>query len=410
MFKRLKRRILLMDLAILTVILIVVFVALYAMTYDNIWDRINEDLLKVHDFRKEMTAPPEVMQDTPEMMPEREVPERTVSFVIQTDYNGNLAGSFAPFDADDEFFENAMELTTSEKGSFELDGSKWAYLKREFPDHITYAYLDITSQSSVLDRMVKTFLIVFAASFVLIFIVSNVLSNRTLKPIKEAFEKQKQFVSDASHELRTPLTVIGTNVDLLLSDERSDEDKKWLKYIRSEVDRMGSLTKDLLFLAQMNEANRNTLEKEQFNLSDEIDTRILASEAVAFEAGVSLESEIDKDIDVTASRSQLAQVFMILLDNAIKYSGEGEKVFVELSEHSGHATLSVSNTGSWIPESELENVFDRFYKGDSSRTRKVDSYGLGLSIAKAIVENHGGKISCESVKGEKTTFSVRLRI
>jgi signal transduction histidine kinase len=235
------------------------------------------------------------------------------------------------------------------------------------------------------------------------------LTERSIKPIKESYYKQKQFISDASHELKTPLAVIHTNVDVLLTNT-DEQNKKWLEYIKSEVERMGHLTNDLLYLTQMDGAEDHQMMKTTFNISERLEHILLGLEVVAFEKNISLIYDIAPDIEMHGNAEQVSQVMMILLDNAIKYTQTGGDISILLSKSTHHINLSVTNSGDGISEEDLPYVFDRFYRADKVRSRESGSYGLGLSIAKTIVEQHNGKITCESKVGDQTNFTVRFKL
>lgn len=227
--------------------------------------------------------------------------------------------------------------------------------------------------------------------------------------MKEAFDKQKQFIADASHELKTPLTIINTNADVLLSnsDDTIHNQSKWLHYIKSETERMTSLTNDLLYLTEMDDS-RSTMIYSKFNLSEAVENIILTMEAIIFEKRISLEYDIEPNLTVMGNSEQIKQVIMILLDNAVKYTNSKGSVTLSLKKQHNDMVLSVTNTGEGIAPEHLARIFDRFYRTNASRARKQGGYGLGLAIAKSIVEQHKGKIYAKSTVGESTTFYVHL--
>lgn len=244
---------------------------------------------------------------------------------------------------------------------------------------------------------------------IILYFASRFFANRSIAPVKEAFEKQKQFIADASHELKTPLTIINTNADVLLSnsDDTIHNQSKWLHYIKSETERMTSLTNDLLYLTEMDDS-RSRMIYSKFNLSDVVENIILTMEAVIFEKHISLEYDIEPDLTVLGNSEQIKQVIMILLDNAVKYSNPKGSVTLSLKKQHNDMVLAVTNTGEGIAPEHLASIFDRFYRTNASRARKQGGYGLGLAIAKSIIEQHKGKIYAKSFVGESTTFYVHL--
>ena len=255
---------------------------------------------------------------------------------------------------------------------------------------------------------------VLLAALLLFFALSFWLAHQALAPVERAWDQQNRFVADASHELKTPITVILANLDILRShkDETVRSQSRWIMNTREEAERMRELIENLLFLAK-NDANALKEQMTEISLSEAAEDRVLNFEAVAFEKGVELESDIPENLKVTGSESQIKQLLTILIDNAVKYAGPEGKAEVslrEIREKNGRnaVRIRVANTGEPIPPEDLEHIFERFYRADKSRARKEGGYGLGLSIAESIVRVHGGQIVCESSKERGTVFTVTL--
>ena len=230
--------------------------------------------------------------------------------------------------------------------------------------------------------------------------------NDTMGRLEKLFATQRRFVADIGHELRTPLTVIRGNIDLMR--RVGIEDEQSLHSIELEVDRLARLVEDLLILAQA-ESGKLPMDKRRVELDTLLlevfsQAHVLAGDRVQMEIG-----QIDQVL-VCGDRDRLKQVVLNLVANAIKYTSDGGKVTVNLSKETGSAELVVKDTGSGIPAEDLPHVFERFYRGDKSRTRGKDGagFGLGLSIAYWIVRNHGGEIEVKSKLKRGSTFTVRL--
>jgi signal transduction histidine kinase len=335
-------------------------------------------------------------------------PERTISFIIYLDSTDTIVQYVSQFETSEEFLRGAIDSVDSTSGDVEYDSYYWRYQVVEYQGIQKYVFLDITSEHQLLNNMLIRFIIIFIVSAGLVTLLSYFLSNRSIKPIKLAFNKQKQFVSDASHELKTPLAVINTNVDVLLNKSNSKEDKKWLSYIKSEVERMDKLTKNLLYLAKMSEDQNAHLMSTSIDLSSITQMVVLGFEALAYERKIDFQYDIQENIHALFIDEQYRQVLSILIDNAIKYSNQGGLVSIVLKKQNSSIILEVENTGAGIKEEDLPYIFDRFYKGDKSRQNQHNSYGLGLSIAKSIIDNHGGKITCQSIENEFTKFTLKL--
>lgn len=209
-------------------------------------------------------------------------------------------------------------------------------------------------------------------------------------------------MADASHELKTPIAVIMANAEAL---EKEPEEKKWLNNIKSEADRMNELVTSLLDLAKLEEGKEVQQEE---NLSKIVEMSVLTFESLMYENKIELEYDIQKVINIKCNSSQIKQLVAILIDNAIKHSETNGKISIALKKQKNDTVLTVSNRGKEIPKEIREKIFERFYRADESRNRDTNRYGLGLAIAKNIVENHNGKISVESEKGI-TTFKVVLK-
>jgi len=230
--------------------------------------------------------------------------------------------------------------------------------------------------------------------------------NNTMGRLEKLFATQRRFVADIGHELRTPLTVIRGNIDLMR--KVGIEDEQSLHSIELEVDRLARLVEDLLILAQAESGklpmDRRRVEMDTLLLEVFSQAHVLAADRVRLEIG-----QIDQVL-VCGDRDRLKQVVLNLVANAIKYTAQGGKVTVNLSKEEGQGVFSVKDTGAGISSEDLPHVFERFYRGDKSRSRGKDGagFGLGLSIAYWIVRNHGGEIEVKSKPNRGSTFTVHL--
>ena len=271
-----------------------------------------------------------------------------------------------------------------------------------FGTSYTVAFMDNRSIVQSTSTMLFNSLIIFVFGIAVIAVVSFLISASIVKPVEEAFNKQKQFISDASHELKTPIAVISANSDILQEDIG---DNKWLGYIRSETDRMSRLINSLLTLTRL-EMSSDKSNMHKLDICNAIMEVTMPFESVAFEKGVTLFCDLlDEEIIVNGNEEQLKQVVAILTDNAIKHCYEGGTVNVDARRVKNKCIISVSNQGEPIPFEIRDKIFERFFRADESRSREENRYGLGLAIAKQIVENHHGSISVKCDDGT-TTFEV----
>ena len=233
------------------------------------------------------------------------------------------------------------------------------------------------------------------------------LLNHTFERLHNTFEQQAQFTADASHELRTPISVILAQTELALMRDRSAEEyREALECCHRSGEQMKTVVNALLELARMDAGDVN-LQTEDCDVAEVVKEAILYVEPLAEQRQVSIQAELEP-LSIKADKEKLKQVLTNLLTNAIKHNSDGCAVSVELLSQGDMAIIRVSDNGAGIPEAILPYVFERFVRADKARSRSEGSTGLGLSIAKAIVDAHGGSISVSSVEGQGAEFVVRL--
>lgn len=424
MFKQLRNKLLIMNLAMISVLMFIAFTSIYLIMQQNIYADIRGELYRISDIHRDIPPFTDSSKEAPTAMDQDRAPfnmERTLSFSILVDSSDTILSTRSTIDYETTFYNQILEECSSIDldTNFEIvseDSQDFAVLKQLSSRGYLYSFLDITQRLDVLQRLIYTFIAVSVVMLAAIFILSNFLTNRSIAPIKTAFDKQKQFISDASHELKTPLAVIRTNVDVLLSAFDSNEqealsipdNRKWLTYIRSETERMSQLTNDLLYLTRLDSVRHHPEVYSVFDFSQHIEQHLLGFEVLAYEKGITLDVSIKDHLMIKGNPEQLIQVFVILMDNALKYTPINHYIKVELNESNNHIHLSVTNSGIGIEESERSRIFDRFYRVDKVRTRTTQSHGLGLAIAKSIAQSHHGFLRCDSDGSTFTRFILKL--
>jgi signal transduction histidine kinase len=277
--------------------------------------------------------------------------------------------------------------------------------------------IDATDRSMA--RLLTSMFVIGGCVLAGLFLLSLLFSNRAIRPVEEGLRRQRQFVADASHELKTPLAIIDANAEAAAADP--SEAGLWVGRIGEESGRMRGLIDDLLLLARSEDAADIPEEKLPVDLKQLAGSEIERVEAVLFERGIEVELAPaaesgyadDAPVVVQASPSRVQQVFLILLDNAMKYTPRGGRITVETGRSRRYGFFKVANTGEGISPEDMPHVFDRFYRADKARTSvqapgaEHGGHGLGLSIAKAVTERAGGRISAAS-SGGVTTFTVEL--
>ena len=304
--------------------------------------------------------------------------------------------------------EKALQAADTQ-GTFLFDETTYFYRKGSLTDHpgTVIVFHDATQEANILQLVLTTLLAVGLVCALLSFGASFYMANRAMIPIKEAWQQQHDFLSNASHELRTPLTVIQTNLDIVREslDGTVASQIKWLDNIQEESVCMKNLVNSLLFLARA-DSKQQTPRRNHFSADIIFSEAIAPFEAVAKQKNLTLEVQAVPGIEGYGDEAQLKQVLAILLDNASRHTASGGKITVALSQTTNKIQLTVADTGEGIEPKHLERIFDRFYQVDESRNK--GGSGLGLSIAKWIVENHGGSITADSTPGLGTAFTILI--
>lgn len=307
------------------------------------------------------------------------------------------------------------QLAGADEGFGSLSDLGLFYMKRQAGGVMYLAFADMGSASGW-RALAATLAVVEIAALAVFLVISLFFSRWALRPVARAWTQQRRFVADASHDLKTPLTVILANTSIALEHpERSvASQSQWLESTQHEAEAMQGLVGDLLTLAKIDEeeaaaqsgAARPALE--EVDLSDVIEGEVLQFESVAFERGVKLGSQVEPGIKLRGNEQRLRRLAGTLIDNACKYVDDGGAVDVALSRAGKQAKLEVRNTGAPISPEDLPHVFDRFYRADKARTGGVGGHGLGLAIARAIAEEHGGALTASSTQAEGTAFTATL--
>ena len=391
MLKKLKLKFILINMTIVTIMLGVIFGLMYYSTSHNL-ERESMRMMESIAINPMQLRPPNKSHDD----------VRLPYFSVMINRAGEateIGGGF--FDISDrEFMRELLQVTfDTHTNTGVLKEYNLRFSLKELPMGQCIVFTDMTSEQSTLRNMVRTFLIIGSAAFLVFLGISILLARWAVKPVDHAWQQQKQFVADASHELKTPLTVIMTDAELLHAPDCPEEDREPLSgSILTMSSQMRGLVENLLDLARID----NGSVKEECSIvsfSDIVSDAAMMFEPAFFEKGLPLRYEIEPDIRVNGISAHLKQLIGILMDNAGKYSSPGGETFVKLSRGTHkRCLLEVSDQGEPISNEDLQNIFKRFYRADKARSMN-HSYGLGLSIAQGIAEEHHGKIWADSEDG-----------
>ncbi|REK55995.1 MAG: hypothetical protein C6W55_08850 [Thermobacillus sp.] len=271
------------------------------------------------------------------------------------------------------------------------------------------AVVNMDAEQAMLNRLADWFLIGLGLGGALTVLAGLYLANQALRPIRRSWEQQRRFTADASHELRMPLSIIQANAELMLMhpDRSALEHSEQISMVLAEAKRMAKLA-DLLLLLARSDSGREELLLGDVRLDELIRHVMRLFEPLAELNGVRLEAELASGVELTGDRDKLQQLLVILLDNSLKHTPAGGAIRVTLTRRGQQAVMMVEDTGEGIAGEDLPHIFERFYRGDRSRSRGDGGTGLGLSIARWIAEKHGGAITAASQPGRGTTMTVRL--
>lgn len=398
MFKQSRRKIVAAIMSILVLLWAGTLGVIYASSYFEMQEQ-NEQMLRLH---AEMHTLPQSFEQ--EMPPSRPMPggnhgwkpgfdPESPKFRLSTFYTVAVSGDGDVLEiknepptvhTNDDLAQLAKRII--QDGKYTGAEDNLAFLRTDKDGYILVVFMDNTVVNESAMTLFRYTLIFGGVALVLFFFVSVFLARKIVRPLEESYQKQKQFISDAGHELKTPVSVVSANAELLA---REVGENRWLANIQYENERMGKLVGQLLELARTENV---TPQMEYLNLSRLVAGEALPFESVAFEKDLALSSDIAAGIVVEGNSAQLKQLISILLDNALCHSKAKGEVRLMLTRDHGIAELSVMNNGDEIPVRQREQIFERFYRADPARNGEDKHYGLGLAIAKAIVNAHHGHI------------------
>lgn len=355
-----------------------------------------------------------------------ETPYETRYFSVFLDSMGNVntidTGKIAGTDTD-EAAEYAKAIIGTGKSKGFVGQYRYAVQDTEKGTLIIFLYCG-RSLSSFYSVMVIS-LVISLVGMLAVFLLLSFFSGRIVKPISESYEKQKRFITDAGHELKTPLTIIDADAELV---ELECGESEWLDDIRKQTKRLAALTNDLIYLAKMEEGNAS-IARFQFPLSDVVEETAGSFKGRALNEGKRLEIKVQPGISYCGDEKAVRQLVSILVDNAVKYADSEGDINISLeTAGNGRAAswasvtgaggrsvgaarnvkLEVYNTCEHIEAESVKRLFDRFYRAEQSHNSQTGGYGIGLSVAKAIVEAHKGNISAYTADEKSLRITVLM--
>ena len=395
MIRHLRWKVVATNMLLISLVLLAVFAAVFFISRDNYRKNVQQQLYQALEQGDYGISQPGV--------------DSIPCFVAEVYGSGTVrvAGN-SYYDLSDETrladIVTAALHRTADSGT--LDEYHLRYLRQTGYATTAIAFTDTYLEYTSLRTLLSACSLVGSVALVVLFLCSYLLSGVVTKPVGAAWAQQEQFLSDASHELKTPLTVILSSTELL-EQGAAPEQRQYVDNIRAESRRMKQLVEDMLTLSRV-ERGDTRLPDTTADLSDAAANVALRFEPVAYEAGHTLSYDIAPGLLVRGDGQKLEQAVAVLLDNAVKYAAPHTEIRLDAVRQGKNACLWVENQGDAIPADKLPHIFDRFYRADASRTNG-GSFGLGLPIAKAIVEAHRGAIRCES-GGGVTRFTITIPV
>lgn len=385
-------------MAVTMALMLIVFSAFMAISYvnDNYWNITDTSNTLEWIAESGVFTNAQIVHDDVDVTEEIEDEDSLIVGII-TDKNGNILSQQKIGKGQAQSVNQELVDKILSQKEDKLNYKSYVYTVKDLSDGNKLIVLqDTSNKSNAAARAFGTALIILGVGALAL--LTFFLSKFITEPARKALEREKQFVSDASHELKTPISAISINAQAL----EMESDNINVKNILSETKRMNSLIEKLLTLSKYEKTPIK--DKEICSMSDILNEISLTYESIAFEKEIGYQYEIEDGITLRGDEDELKQLAVILIDNAIKNTESLGLVTINLSKQNNHCVFEVKNTGKGIAEKDLPHIFERFYTRGNSRSD--NSYGLGLSIAKSIVERHKGTITVNSVIDEETDFKV----
>lgn len=409
MIRKLRARFVAIAMLSLCIVLVLIIGTVNILNYHSVRTDadLTLDLLVENDgrfpMRNDKFGPGKFVPEHMDLSPELPYQSRFFSVSISDD-GSIVSADLESIAAIDESKARDMALEAMEKRHDRGFIGNYRYAVLRSAGETQLIFLDCTNGLSTFRTFLLQSCCISAAGLLAVFILILLLSGRIIRPIAESYEKQKRFITDAGHEIKTPITIIDADTEVL---EMELADNEWLQDIRQQTKRLASLTNDLIYLSRMDEA-QTQLQLIDFPFSDLVAETAQSFQSLAKAQGKTFDVQITPMLTMSGEEKSLRQLVSVLLDNALKYTPEGGHIGLNLQKSGKLLRLAVENTAEQLEKGDLDRLFDRFYRTDQSRNAKTGGYGLGLSIAKAVVTAHKGRISASSPDGRSLTIEVLL--
>lgn len=406
MIKKLRFKFVLLSMSALLLVLAAIIAGINLVNYRSILEDVDEILEILSENRG--TFPDEPGEGPGKKPPgkmSRELPYETRYFSVVLD---SETGSLIQVDTSrivsvdrKEAIELAQDVLEEERKIGFAD--EFRYIVKEDGRAVQVVFLDCGRKLESFRQFLWASIGISLLGYIVVFFIIAFFSGRLIRPISESYEKQKRFITDAGHEIKTPLTIINADASVLEMEFGKNE---WLEDIEKQTKRLTALTNDLVRLSRMEESG-SSMQMIDFPFSDVVSETAASYQHLAQTQKKEFQYAIQPMLSLHGDEKSIKQLLNILLDNAIKYSPEGDIIRLTAEKQKKSILLSVFNTTETaVPTGKLPQLFERFYRMDSSRNSQTGGYGIGLSVAKVITEAHNGKIQAKSEDGHSLQITV----
>lgn len=409
MLRKLRKRFILSAMAAFGIVMLMLVTGINVLNYTVTVNRQDEMLDGIMEYEQIRESRPP--GDKPPMisdMPWADGPEAdftTRFFIVHCNMEEQIIDIFHEHVSSVDQEEIRREVQRLLSGNRERGYWKdYRYMVRQEDTGVTIIFLNVFREQRLIRSLFWVSAVTALLSFCVVLALTVFFSGRAIRPYLGNIERQKRFITDAGHELKTPLTSISTSADILAMELEDDE---WVENIKKQTARMTRLVSDLVVLSRLDE-EMPFPEKAEFSISDAAWETAEAFGTLAQAKGKTCTQQIEENLKFTGDRAAIQRLLSILLDNAVRYASEGGEICLEIFRRHNRIYLKVSNPCEVQKIPDLNRLFDRFYRPDESRSSDAGGTGIGLSMARAIAEAHGGKITAESRGGKQIIFKVIL--
>lgn len=406
MIKKMRTKFTMAAVGVIFVVLLIIMGIVNFMNYHQIVSDADYilDILSEHKGNFPQNTGKPRWNERPVMSPEAPYESRYFSVMIESDGTVIRTNTVKIKAVDKEVAENyAAEVVDNagKKGFIDT----YRYKKTDQGNGKMFiVFLDCQKSIDTFCNFLLTSILVSVIGMLIVFLFLAFASRKIVMPLAESYEKQKRFITDAGHEIKTPLTIITADAAVL---EMETGESEWIQDIQKQTERLKELTNDLIYLSRIQEGG-NAGYKTDFSISEIASETAESFQGPAKAGDKTFRFFIQPLLSYCGNQQEIQKLFCILLDNAIKYSDDGGEISFRLEKKGRNICITVFNTAKSIDVQQLPHLFERFYRVDRARNSGTGGYGIGLSIAKAIVEAHKGKISVVSKDGKSIEFIVLL--